>query len=122
MCKRSTNNFRLVLKNFRIFLEYFEVCLAKPIFIKKNKAVKISIRVCFPNNPLGQNSFTKILANQTNLYQVTWFDLTGSTRKHQFNHRPNQKPRFNPKLNQNKDLNQNKIKTKKKNHKNFLPK
>ena len=59
MCKRSTNNFRLVLKNFRIFLEYFEVCLAKPIFIKKKQSSQNKSKDVFSKQSFRPKLFHK---------------------------------------------------------------
>jgi hypothetical protein len=54
------------------FLNLLGSIWQNPLLLK-NKTIKIGLKVRLSNNPFGQNLFTKILANQTGLYQVTQF-------------------------------------------------
>ena len=76
---------KLVLEIFNCFEIYLGFVWQKLIFIQ-NKIIKIGLKVCLSNNPLGQKSLNKKIINQTKpkyltqkINQSGWLENTGST-------------------------------------------
>jgi len=62
ICRGPTNKFKLVLD---FFLGIYLGFIWQNIIFIQNKIIKIGLRVCYPNNPLGQKFLNKKVTNQT---------------------------------------------------------